>query len=139
MQPLHQSIQLQEAIALDKKRFINEEIYPQINQSFTCCVCQNKVNMQIQPFKTGSPLDTLYKGNKVLDTGTLIQHKIITKANHHSKHWGEFLHNDLPTLYFLAHCTNCKAGTYIGFFSYGEKQPGLDILSIAGVWKYTIV
>jgi len=43
--------------------------------------------------------------------------------------------DDLPTLYFGTACKTCHS-KYICVFGYGEKQPGLTVLTISGIWKY---
>ncbi|MFX9397350.1 hypothetical protein ABTO25_20245, partial [Acinetobacter baumannii] len=77
----------------------------------------------------------LYHENKILSINDLLKNSMIKETQKNMLHVGEFTFNDLPTLYFGTDCESC--GTkYIVIFSYGEKQPELEILSVSGIWEY---
>jgi hypothetical protein len=74
---------------------------------------------------------------KVLTKAEIIKNKMASETSPWASYLGEITLNDLPTLYFDTACQKCNT-RYIVVFCYGEKQPGLIILEISGVWNYVI-
>jgi hypothetical protein len=64
-----------------------------------------------------------------------MQNAMVTETAKNMLHLGEITVNNLPTLYFGTDCESCHS-KYICVFSYGEKQPGLTLLTVSGVWMY---
>ncbi|THV58619.1 hypothetical protein [Chryseobacterium candidae] len=120
---------------VEKSSFINDEALPSAAAIFTCSHCGNKNTITIAPYESGFPVLQLYHEDKVLPKSELLKHGMVSETSQRMFHFGELTVNDLPTLYFGTHCTSCQS-KYIAIFSYGEKQPGLMILTISGVWKY---
>lgn len=135
MYSISEKISITEKVFVEKSTFINDETLPSAITTFTCCHCGNKNTIAITPYESGFPILQLYHEDKVLSKDELLKHKIANGTSQRMLHFGELTVNDLPTLYFGTDCTSCHS-KYIGVFSYGEKQPGLMILTISGIWKY---
>lgn len=135
MYSISEKINLTEKATVEKSTFINDEALPSAITTFTCCHCGNKNTVAIVPYESGFPVLQLYHEDKVVSKDELLKHKIVNGTSQRMLHFGELTVNDLPTLYFGIDCTSCHS-QYIGVFSYGEKQPGLMILTISGIWKY---
>ncbi|HCA09495.1 hypothetical protein [Chryseobacterium sp.] len=118
-----------------KNFFSNDEIIPAAVTTFTCCDCGHTNTITIKPYESGFPIFQIYSEDKVLSNTELLKNKMVTETSARMIHFGALTVTDLPTLYFGAQCESCHA-KYIAVFSYGEKQPGLTVLNISGVWKY---
>lgn len=118
-----------------KDRFINDEAIPAAITQFTCCECSHNNTIEISPYQSGFPIFQIYNEDKILSKSDLLRNGMITETSQRMQHYGELTVNDLPTLYFGTHCTSCNTN-YICIFSYGEKQPSLEILNISGIWEY---
>ncbi|MDH6253720.1 hypothetical protein M2347_003447 [Chryseobacterium sp. H1D6B] len=118
-----------------KKNFSNDEIIPSAVTTFTCCGCGHENTIEITPYQSGFPIFQIYNQDKVLSKNELLQKSIVTETSSRMLHFGELTANDLPTLYFGTDCQSCHS-KYFCVFSYGEKQPGLTVLNISGIWKY---
>ncbi|WP_228720105.1 hypothetical protein [Chryseobacterium panacisoli] len=114
---------------------MNDEALPSAITTFTCCNCGHENTAEIKPYESGFPIFQLYNEDKVLSKSELLKHGMVSETSQRMLHFGELTVNDQPTLYFGTDCPACHS-KYIGVFSYGEKQPGLSILSISGIWKY---
>ncbi|MFN8438025.1 MAG: hypothetical protein U0V72_10310 [Cytophagales bacterium] len=120
-----------------KNSFCNEEIGQTVVTKFSCCNCGHKNKIEITPYESGFPIFQIYNEEKVLSRSELIEKKVLQETSHWMKHYGELTLNDLPTLYFGIDCESCQS-SFIAVFCYGEKQPGLTLLEISGVWQYEI-
>jgi hypothetical protein len=120
---------------LVKKIFTNDEIVPSAVTKFTCCDCGHENTIEITPYESGFPILQIYHEDKVVSKNELLKNGLVTETSHNMLHFGELTVNNLPTLYFGTDCSSCHS-KYIGVFSYGEKQPGLTVLHISGIWKY---
>ncbi|MDN5479313.1 MAG: hypothetical protein L0G39_20495 [Chryseobacterium sp.] len=118
-----------------KNFFSNDEISRSAATEFTCCDCGHHNTIEIVPYQSGFPIFQIYNEDQVLSANELLQNKVVTKTSDRMLHFGELTVNDLPTLYFGTDCSSCHS-TYFCVFSYGEKQPGLTVLNISGIWKY---
>lgn len=118
-----------------KKVFLNNEITTSAKTSFVCCNCNFENRLEVIPYVSGFPILGLYEGNVIITRKELLENKIVTETSQWMKHFGELTVNDLPTLYFGTNCGKCNS-KYFCVFAYGEKQPGLTILEISGVWEY---
>lgn len=118
-----------------KNHFINDEAIPSAVTEFTCCNCSSDNAIEIKPYESGFPILQIYSEEKVLSKNELLKNNMVTETSNRMFHFGELTFHDLPTLYFGTDCTSCHS-KYICIFNYGEKQPGLTLLEIAGVWKY---
>ncbi|WP_312303620.1 hypothetical protein [Chryseobacterium sp.] len=125
---------LQKATAA-KSTFINDEALPSAATTFTCCDCGQENNLEIIPYHSGFPILQVYQDNKVLSKTDLLSNGMVSETPQMMSHFGELTVHNLPTLYFGTDCISCHT-KYICIFSYGEKQPGLTVLNISGVWKY---
>lgn len=138
MNSISKKIKIVNRAKVSKDLFITGEIAPHANTEFTCCKCQSKNDLKITPFETGFPILQIYDENKILTKKELLENKMLTETSIWMEHFGELTVNDLPTLYFGTACNNCQTGC-ICIFGYGEKQPGLTLLQISGVWQYEYV
>ncbi|SEH32760.1 hypothetical protein [Chryseobacterium culicis] len=135
MYSLSEKINIKEKAPVEKSTFINDEALPSAKTTFSCCNCGHQNILQIAPYESGFPIVQLYHENKVLSKDELLQHGIANGTSQSMFHFGELTVNNMPTLYFGTDCSSCHS-KYLCVFSYGEKQPGLMILNISGVWKY---
>ncbi|WP_326981380.1 hypothetical protein VUJ46_14085 [Chryseobacterium sp. MYb264] len=135
MHSLAKKIQLVKQAFPTKTSFCNGETSPSAVTSFECCECGHQNPLKITPYESGYPIGLLYHKDQVISKEELLRHKLVTKTAKNFLHFGEFTVNNLPTLYFGISCTFCRTG-YICIFSYGEKQPGLTLLTISGIWEY---
>ncbi|OVE56305.1 hypothetical protein [Chryseobacterium mucoviscidosis] len=135
MYAITKKIQIVNKADIPKDSFINNEISPSAKLKFICYKCSHENLLKITPYESGFPVFQLYHENKILSINDLLKNSMIKETQKNMLHVGEFTFNDLPTLYFGTDCESCAA-KYIVIFSYGEKQPGLEILSVSGIWEY---
>jgi len=135
MYSISKKIGIREKAYVVKNIFSNDEIIPSAVTTFTCCDCSHQNSIEIIPYESGFPIFQIYHNDKVLSKNELLQYKIVTQTSNRMLHLGELTVNNLPTLYVGTRCTSCGS-SYFCVFSYGEKQPGLTLLEISGVWKY---
>ncbi|WP_343658391.1 hypothetical protein [Chryseobacterium sp.] len=135
MYSISTKITISKKAALSENTFRNDEAIPSARATFICCDCGCENTIKITPYESGFSIFQAYNEDKVLSKDELLKHGMVSRTSQRMLHFGEFTVNDLPTLYFGTDCTSCHS-KYIGVFSYGEKQPGLMILTISGVWKY---
>ncbi len=135
MHSISKKIILGKQALVAKKHFSNDEIIPSAILKFTCNKCNHINTLKITPYESGFPIFQIYNEDNVLSKTELIDNKMLTKTSPGRLHFGELTVNDFPTLYFGTHCESCQS-KYIGVFGYGEKQPGLTILDVSGIWEY---
>jgi len=135
MYSISKKISIIKQASVVKNYFINDDIIPCATTQFTCCDCGHQNTIEIFPYKSGFPIFQIYDEDKVISKNELLKNKIVTGTSPQMFHFGELTFNDLPTLYFGTGCESCHS-KYFCVFSYGEKQPGLTVLSISGIWKY---
>lgn len=135
MYAITKKIQIVNKAIIPKDTFINNEISPFAELKFICCNCSHENPVKITPYESGFPIFQLYHENKILSVDELLKNSMVKETQKNMLHAGEFTVNNLPTLYFGTDCESC-VGKYIVIFSYGEKQPGLEILSVSGIWEY---
>lgn len=135
MYSISKKINILEKALVAKSFFSNDEIIPSAVTKFTCCNCGSENLIEIKPYESGFPILQIYSEDKVLSKSELLNNKIVSETSTRMLHFGELTVHDLPTLYFGTDCSSCHS-KYICVFSYGEKQPGLTLLEISGVWKY---
>ncbi|WP_160137724.1 hypothetical protein [Chryseobacterium sp. c4a] len=135
MYSISKKISIGRKALLQKDRFINDETLPPATARFTCCECGHENTVQISPYQSGFPILQIYNEDKVLSRFELLKNQMISETSQRMQHYGTLTVNDLPTLYFGTNCTSCNT-KYICIFSYGEKQPSLEILNISGIWEY---
>ncbi|QBJ85311.1 hypothetical protein DDI74_03130 [Chryseobacterium gleum] len=135
MYSISEKISITGKASVEKSSFINDEALPSAITTFSCCDCGNKNSVAITPYESGFPILQLYHEDKVVSKDELLKNGMVNRTSQRVLHFGEFTVNDLPTLYFGTDCTSCRS-KYICIFSYGEKQPGKEILTISGIWKY---
>ncbi|CAI8789736.1 hypothetical protein [Chryseobacterium sp. IT-36CA2] len=135
MHSISEKIKITGKASVEKSTFINDEALPSATTTFTCCDCGHKNTFEIAPYSSGFPILQLYHEDKVISKDELLQHRIANGTSQSMFHFGELTVNNMPTLYFGTDCSSCHS-KYLCVFSYGEKQPGLMILSISGIWKY---
>jgi hypothetical protein len=135
MHSISNKIILGKQALIAKKYFSNDEIIPSAIVKFTCNKCNHINTLEITPYESGFPIFQIYNEDKVLSKTELINNKVVTKTSPGRIYFGELTLNDLPTLYFGTQCETCQS-KYIGVFNYGEKQPGLTVLDISGIWEY---
>jgi hypothetical protein len=132
---INKKIEIQSLATNTNHIFRNEEINPFVISSFECCNCNYKNEFRITPYETGFGFLEIYQEEKVLSKEEILKNKIATETSRWVSYLGEITVNDLPTLYFGVTCEKCYSNHLI-VFCYGEKQPGLLILEISGVWCY---
>lgn len=135
MYSISKKIIISKKALLTRDRFINDEAIPAAVTSFTCCDCKHENSIEISPYSSGFPILQIYQEGKVLSKEELLRNGMVSQTVPMMAHFGELTVNSLPTLYFGTSCQFCQA-KYICIFSYGEWQPGLEILTISGVWRY---
>jgi hypothetical protein len=135
MYSISKKISIEKQVAVIKNTFSNAEIGNSAEVKFKCYNCEHENIVKITPYESGFPIFQLYNNEKVLAKNELLKNKIVSETSENLLHFGELTVNDLPTLYFGTDCPSCHS-KYICVFSYGEKQPGLTLLTISGVWKY---
>ncbi|MCW1962178.1 hypothetical protein [Chryseobacterium viscerum] len=135
MYSISKKINITKKASVTKSTFLNDEALPAAITTFTCCNCGHENTVEIIPYESGFPIFQVYNEDKVVSKDELLKHGIVNGTSQRMLHFGELTVNDLPTLYFGTDCSSCHS-KYICVFSYGEKQPGLMILSISGIWKY---
>jgi hypothetical protein len=135
MYSISKKIFIEKQVSVAKNMFSNAEIGNSAEVKFKCCNCDHENIVKITPYESGFPIFQLYNNEKVLAKNELLKNKIVSETSINLLHFGELTVNDLPTLYFGTDCPSCHS-KYICVFSYGEKQPGLTLLTISGVWKY---
>ncbi|MDR6514453.1 hypothetical protein [Chryseobacterium camelliae] len=137
MNSIQKEIIIGKKVEITKSSFVNEEIASSAEVKFTCCQCSHLNSVIIKPYESGFPIFQLYHENRVLSRNELLKNDMARKTSYHMLHLGEITVNDLPTLYLSTDCKNCSE-KYLVIFSYGEKQPGLEILQLSGIWNYTL-
>ncbi|MDQ0594506.1 hypothetical protein QFZ37_002875 [Chryseobacterium ginsenosidimutans] len=135
MYSISKKITISKQASVIKSSFINDEIGQSAEVKFTCCNCRLENKVEITPYETGFPIFQIYNEDEVLSKNELLRNGIVSETFQNLLHFGELTVNNLPTLYFGTNCQFCGS-KYICVFSYGEKQPGLTLLTISGVWKY---
>ncbi|SDI99219.1 hypothetical protein [Chryseobacterium jejuense] len=135
MYSISKKIKIGKKALLKKDRFINDDAIPAAIVQFTCSECNHENTVEISPYQSGFPILQIYNEGKVLSKSDLLGNQMTTETSQRMQHYGELTVNDLPTLYFGTHCISCNTN-YICVFSYGEKQPSLEILNISGIWEY---
>ncbi|MDN3693257.1 hypothetical protein QWZ06_13675 [Chryseobacterium tructae] len=135
MYSISKKINIGKKASLQKDRFINNETLPAASAQFTCCECGHENTVEISPYQSGFPIFQIYHENKVLSKPELLKNGMVTETSQRMQYYGELTINDLPTLYFGTRCTSCST-PYFCVFGYGEKQPGLEVLQISGIWEY---
>lgn len=135
MYSISKKINIVEKAVVVKSFFSNDEIIPSAITQFTCCDCNRKNAIEITPYESGFPIFQLYNEDKILSKSELLKNGMVTATSQTMLHFGELTLSNLPTLYFGTNCESCQS-KYVGIFNYGEKQPGLTLLEISGVWKY---
>lgn len=121
-------------VVVVKNSFANSEI-KSAEAKFICNHCNHENVVKIVPYESGFPIFQLYNEERVLSKQELVKNNIVSETSKNLLHFGELTVNNLPTLYFGTNCQSCQS-KYICVFSYGEKQPGLELLTISGVWEY---
>ena len=135
MYSISEKIKITEKASVEKSTFINDDALPSAKTTFICSNCSHKNILEIEPYSSGFPILQLYDEDKVISKDELLQLGIVNGTSQSMFHFGELTVNNLPTLYFGTDCSSCHS-KYICVFSYGEKQPGLMILTVSGIWKY---
>lgn len=135
MYSISKKINILKQAPVAKNFFINDEITPTAVTQFTCCDCGHESSIEITPYESGFPIFQIYNEDKVLSKGELLQNKIVSETSNSMLYFGALTVSNLPTLYFGTDCQSCHS-KYFCVFSYGEKQPGLTVLQISGIWKY---
>lgn len=135
MYSISKKIKINTKALIAKSNFINAEIIPSAITQFTCCNCSHDNTIEIIPYESGFPIFQIYNEDNVLSKTELLKNGMVRETSPRMLHYGELTVSDQPTLYFGTDCQSCHS-KYIGVFGYGEKQPGLTILDISGIWKY---
>jgi hypothetical protein len=115
--------------------FRNEETSPFAASSFKCCKCGHENKFKITPYEAGFGFLEIYQDNKVLSKKEVLENRIAVETSGWASYLGDLTVNNLATLYFGTACGKCHSHRLV-VFCYGEQQPGLTILKIAGVWYY---
>lgn len=135
MYSISKKINIGKKAVLAKDRFVNDEAIPAATTQFTCCNCHHENTVKISPYQSGFPIIQVYHEDNIIPKSELLKNGMVVATSQRMIHLGELTVNDLPTLYFGTDCSSCKS-KYICVFSYGERQPGLEILQISGIWEY---
>lgn len=98
------------------------------------CSCGNEEQISITPYESGFPLAQLYHYQQFISTSQLLARGMAKETAPFYHHLGAYTVNNLPTFYFKTVCEQCHQKR-ITVFSFGEQQPGLEVLTISGTWK----
>ncbi|VDH15450.1 Uncharacterised protein [Algoriella xinjiangensis] len=134
MEKIIHKINILKKVEIFKKIFINDAIDKGIKTEFYCSNCSSQNEINIILYKTGFSFSELYETG-ILDEKDIIEYKMASKTSENYEYLGKYTVNNLPTLYFHIRCNKCLE-KYIIIFSYGEKQPGLEVCEISGAWYY---
>lgn len=132
---ISEKITIGEKVVLERELFINGEIGQSVELGFTCGQCGHQNAVKLIPYESGFPVFQLYHEQQVLSEEDLLKYKMAGKTSRDRIYLGKITVDDLPALYFGTECSACTS-KYIGLFGFGEKQPGLEILKISGIWNY---
>lgn len=135
MYSISKKITIGNQVFIPKNSFVNNEIYPSVEIRFSCCNCGHENSIEIKPYESGFPIFQIYDEGRVLSKNEMLENKLVSETDYKADYLGELTVNNLATLYFGTDCSSCHS-KYIGVFSFGEKQPGLEILTISGIWSY---
>lgn len=132
MERAHSIMDLGQKILPAKSTFINAELTPFAKTTYACAKCSTTNNIIITPYQTGYPFGELYKKGLISAEQILVS-SMASKSSNWANHFGEFLVENLPTLYYIDACQNCRK-RYLLVFGFGESQPGKMMCVISGVW-----
>ncbi|MCQ9633338.1 hypothetical protein MP477_00050 [Chryseobacterium sp. WG23] len=135
MYSISKKINIGKKALIQKDVFTNNETVPSAVVKFICCNCNHENTVEIIPYQSGFPILQLYHDEQILSGNELLKNGMVQETLPGMSHFGPLTVNNLPTLYFGTSCQTCYS-KYLCVFGYGEKQPGLTILSISGIWKY---
>lgn len=103
-------------------------------ESFNCVKCQAKNEFEIEFYKSGLPLELLYKTNKFISKEQLIAHTIARLPLKGQDYLGELTLWQVSAHFLFKQCVSCDSN-YILVFGMGEIQPGRESLQISGIWE----
>lgn len=135
MYSISKKISIGKKALVQKDFFTNNETVPSSVVKFICCDCNHENTVEIIPYQSGFPILQMYHEEPVLSRNELLKNGMVKETVPGMQHFGPLTVNNLPTLYFGTSCRTCYS-KYLCVFGYGEKQPGLTILDISGIWKY---
>ncbi|MCC6702170.1 MAG: hypothetical protein IT221_11645 [Fluviicola sp.] len=98
------------------------------------CSCGNEEQLSITPYESGFPFAQVYHFQQLISTSQLLARGMAKETAPFYQHFGAYTVNNLPTFYFKTVCDQCHQKR-ITVFSFGEQQPGLEVLTISGTWK----
>lgn len=125
-------IRLLSQVSLPNHQFINEELWPAAITDFACLICLGRITIEIVPYRTGFDFQVLHELG-YLTEDQIVQANLAKESSKRLNKLGEYLVGNLPTLYFVKACPNCRE-KYLVVAGCGEKQPGLWLCQISGVW-----
>lgn len=133
MKEITEKIKIKEKVSIYKAKFFGSEVLRGVETEYHCCSCNHKNKIKIIPYDTGRYFGELLNNNILLKE-TILKNKMASEPKR-NKHYGELLVGDLPTLYSKEECNKCEE-KYLIVFGIGEKQPGMWLCEISGVWAY---
>jgi hypothetical protein len=104
------------------------------DEVFSCNKCKTQNDFKIEFFKSGQPLEQLFKTNGLISKEKLIENKIARLPLKGQNHLGELTLWQVPANFLYKKCDNCDS-KYIIVFGMGEIQPGRDSFQISGIWE----
>lgn len=135
MYSISKKINIGEQAYVPKTVFRNEEADPYAAVTYTCRHCRHENTVKIASYTSGFPILQLYDEGRVVSGEELLKIGAVAETSKSRMHFGALTVSDLPTLYFGTGCQSCRS-KYLCVFSYGEKQPGLTLLAVSGMWQY---
>ncbi len=132
MNKIEKNIKLLKEIPPAKSLFINEELKPNVTTSFNCCNCSTINEINITPYQTGYPFFQVYKNN-FLSIKNVLSNNIASRSSSWASHLGEYLIDNLPTLYYKKKCDKCGE-KFLIIFGLGESQPSKWVCKISNIW-----
>lgn len=135
MHSISKKINIGKQADVPKTVFRNEEADPYAAVTYTCRHCHHENIVEITPYTSGFPILQLYDKGRVVSGEELLKIAAVAETSESRLHLGALTVSDLPTLYFGTGCQSCRS-KYLCVFSYGEKQPGLNLLRVSGIWQY---
>lgn len=112
--------------------FYNDACYSAVTN--LQCSCGSEEQLSITPYESGFPLAQVYHFQELISTSQLLARGMAKATAPIYQHLGAYTVNNLPTFYFKTVCEYCHQKR-ITVFSFGEQQPGLEVLTISGTWK----
>jgi len=134
LKELHSEFEIDKRVPIPKTNFEGPEMFPAVSSNFSCLNCGAKLQIELEPFKSGWPLEKIYKQRPLIEMRKLIKNGVAKEPARWQNHLTGLVVSSLPALYSLIECQSCSY-PYLIVFGSGETQPGRMQFKISGVWS----